>query len=304
MIRRESDGFESVKGAGWSASSLDRLIRKVHPLRAILRLLCLLLFVLVVPMLRAAPAPSLDYLKVGHQFYSNVTVLGANATDLYFTSDRGISNVKLRLLDPKLQKRFHFDPEAAAEIEKQQENDDKQYYNSIASNMIAKAEQVALAARKAAMTSPENIADPISDRSLLGKAAPVWELDKWLTAKPNLTNKFVLLAFWEPWSIPCQKAIPELNALQKRFAETLVVVGITSEPESGLAGIRDMLEFPSAIDLKGQVSTAANVVSIPHTLLLDPNRIVLYHGHPALLDERKLQSLMARASGSEGELQR
>ena len=304
MIRGESDGFESVKGAGLASSNVDRLIRKADSLRAILTLSFLLLLLLMVQGLSAAPAPTLAYLKVGHQVYSNVTILGANATDLYFTSDRGISNVKLRLLDPKLQKRFHFDPQAAAEIEKQQEKDDKQYYNSIASNMVARAEQVALAARKAAMTSPENIADPISDRSLLGKPAPALDVDKWLTAKPNLTNKFVLLAFWEPWSIPCQKAIPELNALQKRFAETLVVVGITSEPESGLAGINDSLEFASAIDLKGKVSTAANVMSIPHALLLDPNRIVLYHGHPALLDEHKLQSLMARAGGSEGELQR
>lgn len=39
-------------------------------------------------------------LKVGATTYSNVTVVGFNATDLYLTHDHGISNVKLKYLSP------------------------------------------------------------------------------------------------------------------------------------------------------------------------------------------------------------
>ena len=37
----------------------------------------------------------LDTLKIGSTTYSNVTILGANATDLYFRHSLGFGNVKL-----------------------------------------------------------------------------------------------------------------------------------------------------------------------------------------------------------------
>src|SRR5207249_1745256 len=69
----------------------------------------------------------LDLLRVGSKTYSNVTVVGANATDLYFTHDRGIANVKLKYVDAKIQKKFNYDPKAAEEAERQQSEDDAQY---------------------------------------------------------------------------------------------------------------------------------------------------------------------------------
>src|SRR5262249_21460 len=41
-------------------------------------------------------------------------------TDIYFTYDHGMGNVKLKNLDPELQKKFHFDPAKAQEREKEQ----------------------------------------------------------------------------------------------------------------------------------------------------------------------------------------
>src|SRR5215469_2952613 len=51
---------------------------------------------------------TLDSLTVGSTTYSNVTVFGANTTDLFFSSDQGMSNVKLKFLSPELQKRFNY----------------------------------------------------------------------------------------------------------------------------------------------------------------------------------------------------
>ena len=73
--------------------------------------------------LLAAPF-KMESLSVGSTTFSNVTVLGANATDLFFTYNRGIMNVKLRYLDPDLQKRFDYDPDLAASIEKRQAAED------------------------------------------------------------------------------------------------------------------------------------------------------------------------------------
>src|SRR5262249_13319876 len=130
-----------------------------------------------------------------------------------------------------------------------------------------------------------------SDRSLLGKPAPPLDLDKWLGEKPALEGKSVLVCFWEPWSIPCRKWIPELNELQKKFKTTLVVVGVCSESETEIAEMNGpKLEFPAGIDSRGLLSAVAGVTSVPCVLLLDPKGVVRYVGHPGVLTEKKLQA--------------
>jgi thiol-disulfide isomerase/thioredoxin len=240
----------------------------------------------------------LGSLTVGSTTYSNVTVLGANTTDIYFKHDHGIANVKLRYLGPELQKKFDYDPKAAAEAEKKQSEDDALYQNELASRVAAEAaKKVAQPGNKAVVSSEDSLADPISDRSLLGKVAPPLDLDTWLSDKPVLEGKFVLVAFWAPWSIPCRKWIPDLNALQKEFHANLVVVGVCSESESEIAEMSaTKLEFPAGIDSRGILSAVAGVTSVPCVLLLDPKGIVRYAGHPAALTEKKLQAFFAKTA--------
>jgi predicted Zn-dependent protease len=74
----------------------------------------------------------LPLLKVGSDTYSNVTVFKVSASDIYFTSDKGIANVKLRNLDPDLQKHFHYNPGTAAEVQQKQAAANAQYRAAIA----------------------------------------------------------------------------------------------------------------------------------------------------------------------------
>ncbi len=222
--------------------------------------------------------------------------MGANTTDLYFTHSQGITNVKLKYLDEALRRKFQYDAQAAAEAERQQVQDDVAYQSTLASRLVEQAQKVARAARKAAATSENSLADPISERSLLGKPGPTVEVEKWLGDKPVLKGKAVLLAFWAPWSIPCQKAIPELNALQKALGDRLAVVGVTSDSQEEVEQtVGPKLEFASGLDTKGKLSTAAGVTSVPYVLLLDGKGIVRYQGHPGALDQKKLEILLPRA---------
>jgi len=50
----------------------------------------------------------LPVLKVGGDVYSNVTITAVTPTDIYFTSDNGMGNAKLKNLDPELQRHFKF----------------------------------------------------------------------------------------------------------------------------------------------------------------------------------------------------
>jgi hypothetical protein len=56
----------------------------------------------------------LPVLRVGADVYSNVTVTAVTPTDIYFTSEKGMGNAKLKNLDPTLQKHFKFDPAKVA----------------------------------------------------------------------------------------------------------------------------------------------------------------------------------------------
>jgi cytochrome c biogenesis protein CcmG, thiol:disulfide interchange protein DsbE len=227
--------------------------------------------------------------------YRNVTILDYNITDAYLTHDGGMSNVKLRYLEPKLQARFQYDPKAAEQAERQQAAEDARYNASIASNAVAQAQQAALAARKAATTSPDSLADPVSNQSLIGKPAPAIKGEKWLGEKPALEGKLVLVAFWAPWSIPCRKYIPELDGLQKKFAGKLAVVGVTSESEAEIADMTEpKMGFASVLDPKAQIATSVGVTSIPYVMLVDPKGVVRYQGHPTAITEKQVQSILAK----------
>jgi len=242
--------------------------------------------------LRAAPS-RLDSLTVGARTYTNVTILGANVTDLYFTHSAGISNVKLKHLPPELQKQFGFDPNAAEAAERKQSEEDKLYQKALATSISTQA-QKPRAGQGAANASQENLADPISDLSLLGKRAPALTVEKWLSDRPSLEGKFVLVAFWAPWSSACRQYIPEWNAIQKQFASDLVVVGLCAEPAAKVSEMTEPnIEFASAIDTKSKLSGEAGITSIPCVLLLDPQRTVRYQGHPGAITAQKLQTLIA-----------
>jgi len=241
--------------------------------------------------LAAAPA-KLDTLTVGSETYHNVTFMGANATDVYFTHSGGIMNVKLKYLPPDLQAKFNYDAKAAAAAEQKQMEADARYHTNLAARIALQAVSEARAAQPPAAV--ENLADPISDKSILGKRAPALVPETWVGVKPELEGKFVLVSFWAPWSAPCRKGIPGLNAFQKKFGNKLAVVGLAQSPAADVSDLTDpKIEFANGIDSKGKVAAAAAVTSIPCVMLVNPRGVVLYQGHPAALTDAQLQAWLA-----------
>ena len=267
----------------------------MKPVSHILAMMLRFVFVWCLGLLSSASAATLklDSLSVGPTTYSNVTILGANVTDLYFTHARGIANVMLKYLNPELKKQFNYDPKAAAEAEKQQIEADLRYQTDEATTFFNHGQKGTDSSGKPPASSEDSLADPISERSLLGRPAPTVDPDRWLGEKPALEGKFLLIDFWAPWSVPCRKCIPDLNALQKKFKDKLVVVGWTSEGEA--TNVTDLkMEFPSAVDSKSKLSASAGVTSVPCVLLVDSKGIVRYQGHPAGITEKKLEALMGK----------
>ena len=248
---------------------------------------------------RAEPI-KLDRLKAGSQIYSNITVLGYNTTDLYFTHSKGIANVKLRSLEPELQKKFDYNAKAAAEAEQQQVQDDVKYQGQLAAmvaSQAAAAAQTAAAAAKRAASTDLSVDDSISDLSLIGKPAPTIEVEKWLGDTPVFTNRFVLVNFWAPWSNPSRRSLSQLNELHRKFGDKLEIIAFTTVPEKEVEEMTEpRIEFDSAIDTKARLQSALGFTTIPTALLIDPKGLIVYQGHPAALNEQILAGILAKAA--------
>lgn len=110
-------------------------------------------------------------------------------------------------------------------------------------------------------------------------------------------GKPVLLDFWASWCGPCRQAMPDLVRIYKDYAGKLEIVGISldEDTESWQKAIEKLeITWPQISDLKGWQSEAVlkyGIHSIPHTLLIDSNGIIIardIHGEPLVNKLREL----------------
>jgi hypothetical protein len=241
-----------------------------------------------------AATVKLEFMTVGSVTYSNVTVFGANATDIFFSSDHGVSNVKLKLLNPELQKKFNYNAAASGKAELQQIADDKHYQENLAANIVAKL-QAARQAKEAQIQAPyaeAGLADAVSDNSPIGKPAPDLDFVRWIGPAANITGKFAIISVWSPKSISCRRWIPALNDLHKTLAGKVEVLGVTTATAAEVDQSDPKIDFPCALDPDGKFLTAAGITVLPCVVLVDKNHVVRYQGHPAAVTTNTLQMLL------------
>ena len=87
--------------------------------------------ILAVTVCAARADEHFDVLTAGGETYSNVTVTAVSATDIYFTCDGGLANVKIKNLSPDLQNHFNFNPEKAQAVELQLAENKVKYHDQL-----------------------------------------------------------------------------------------------------------------------------------------------------------------------------
>jgi thiol-disulfide isomerase/thioredoxin len=133
-----------------------------------------------------------------------------------------------------------------------------------------------------------------ADKSMVGQQLPPLKLD-YISAKPALTGKPMVLEFWATWCPPCRQSIPHLNAIYTKYkAQGLVIVGVTTENKKVVTDFLQktpMSYFP-ALDAGGELNRSFAITGIPHAVLVNKSGKIIWEGHPMSLDEKQIAAVL------------
>jgi len=95
-------------------------------------------------------------------------------------------------------------------------------------------------------------------------------------------GEYVLVDFWASWCAPCHQEVPYLHrAYEKYKSKGFEIIGVSFDYNQADwdKGIKDLqLTWPQMSDLKGWKSIASSIYgvnSIPHTVLLDKDGVII-----------------------------
>jgi peroxiredoxin len=123
---------------------------------------------------------------------------------------------------------------------------------------------------------------PVTDHPLSGAPAPDFSLKARGGASASLgehAGKVVLIDFWATWCEPCRSSFPEYQALLARYADRVVVLGISEDDEE--QGIDRFAEetavrFPLAWDSDKAVAQRYQITGMPTLFIIDQSGLVRF----------------------------
>jgi thiol-disulfide isomerase/thioredoxin len=128
----------------------------------------------------------------------------------------------------------------------------------------------------------------------------VTDLDGRQLSSADWNGKVVLVNFWATWCPPCLAEIPDLIALQNKYRDQLVVVGI-SEDEIAPAQVKHFaddrqINYPIAMTTPELQARFTGIVALPTTFVLDPEGRIAYK-RVGILQPRQTEGVTRALAG-------
>ncbi|MEM1330700.1 MAG: TlpA disulfide reductase family protein [Planctomycetota bacterium] len=110
----------------------------------------------------------------------------------------------------------------------------------------------------------------------------------WVTPRPDLRGRVVVLDFWATWCPPCRRASPILDEIQKANTNDLAIVAVGGQRENEQT-IRSYVEkhpvaYHHAFDGTQRMIRELRVTGIPHVVVVSSDGVVRWQGNP--LDDK------------------
>ncbi len=128
-------------------------------------------------------------------------------------------------------------------------------------------------------------AGPLGEQGTwVGKNLPEGTLvQEWINAPSgDGAGKFRLVEFWATWCGPCIMVMPSIQEKHEKYGSRVAIISISDEdPDT----VRRFVEskgwsYPIGVDQRGTMKNLIGVRGIPHGLLVDPEGVIVWEGHP------------------------
>lgn len=109
-------------------------------------------------------------------------------------------------------------------------------------------------------------------------------------------HKLTILDFWASWCGPCLKEMPFMNTIQEEFGNKGVqIVGISSDiSESAWKTAMEKHKMPWSHMLSKEAGTTYYVLTIPYTIIIDENGIIVARNLRGVHLKNKIIELLGR----------
>jgi thiol-disulfide isomerase/thioredoxin len=156
----------------------------------------------------------------------------------------------------------------------------------------AHPEAAPAAAAAAPMTSGQGITLQFSDKPVPLPTMKLTDVDGQPIDPSRWAGKVLLVNFWATWCGPCREEIPSLVALQQRYADQLVVLGLSidTRPAADVKAFADQyqINYPVAIVGDDVVEAFGGVPAVPSTFVVSPAGKMLQR-HVGMLDPARTE---------------
>jgi thiol-disulfide isomerase/thioredoxin len=114
-----------------------------------------------------------------------------------------------------------------------------------------------------------------------GKVAPDFVLqtvDGSTVRLSDFAGRPVFVNFWATWCTPCRKEMPEIIDAQRRYADSglaVIAVNAMEDRDTAAGFVREFgMEFPSALDFRGEVALAFRATGLPTSYFIDRDGVI------------------------------